>query len=1172
MKTKNLLIAITLFLIPAVIVAQTPPPLGSVDSYVLFSSVGAVTNLGVSQITGDMGTNSGAVSGFGNVNGQMHIANATTTQCAIDLGIAYTNLSGQIPGATLGLVLGAGQTLLPNVYLVPGAASLLGTLTLDGCGDPDACFVFQVNGAFTTGAISSIVLTNGAKACNVFWRVNGQMSMATKTSFKGTIIVAGAVPLGVGVHLEGRALCVSGAISVSSLTADIPLGCADSVFTGPSAPALGSLECFALLTADGVAINTGSTTIAGDIGINNGTISGFDPLGTSGIIHSTPDAITAQASLDLSTLHTYLSSLPTDITLLYPVLFGHSQVLTPNVYTMYGATVLTDTLFLDARGVTDAVFVIRIMGALTTGAAPQVVLVGGAQSNNVFWQVEGAVTISSSSNFKGIIVANNAAIVIHHSVLFNGRAFSTNGNITTHNVNIIGTNTVRAGSSAPSLCVNTALTTITHGTTGATGIGSATDLPEGVTAAWSANTISINGTPTTSGIFNYTIQLTGGCGSANATGTITVNTDGIENTASTPSSTPVSCINNPLANITHTTTGATGIGSATDLPEGLTASWSANTITISGTPIDSGTFNYSVPLTGGCGAVNATGTITVILTSATTSVTEASSTPTLCINTDLINITHTTTGATGIGFISGLPNGFTATWSANTITISGTALSSGTFDYSIRLMGGCGCDHIYATGTITVILHTVLSAGLTTISSTICHGMPITLSGNVTAIGAWTLELSNGQTTTGVGNEDWNIVITPTGTETYGISSIIDTNACIAEPSGSTTITLIAPTTSISYDNETATCNVNQNGWVHYYHASGRLIASINSAGQNLGDVSVTSYLDATNQFIPACPSSAILHETAVMERHWVITPSIQPTLPVQVRLPFEASDYNNLESAANSNSTGWDDVFSINDIKLTKYSGPLNVNSNATDNCVSNGGSGGATVHAQSANGATSSYSIITNSKYVDFTISGFSELWINGGSPISLLPIELLSFTAEPADNHVQLNWVTASETNNSYFTIERTSDHLNFETIAIIDGAGNSTQVLNYLALDNTPLNGLSYYRLKQTDYNGDSDYSNLVPVEFNGINDFIFNVYPNPNNGERFNIQTSQNEVVEVLVIVYDMLGKEIYSKVITTNKNHSDVYAIEPSEKLNPGAYLITASYYDQTYSKKLIVH
>ncbi|MFT5306165.1 MAG: hypothetical protein ACI89M_001684, partial [Chitinophagales bacterium] len=478
------LVLFVLLLFSPTLYSQTAPPLGLVSTYVLFTSVGAVTNLGLSQVTGDFGTNSGAVAGFGNVNGQMHIANAITTQCAIDLGIAYTNLSGQIPGATIGVSLGSGQTLLPNVYMVPGASSLVGTLTLDACGDPNAVFVFQMNGAFSTASGSSVELLNGAQACNVFWRVNGQMSMATNTSFKGTIVAAGAVPLSTGVRLEGRALSVSGAISVSSITAGVSLECS-SLLTGPVSPSIGTLECFALLASNGTVTNTLTTNIVGDIGTNSiAPFIGFNPLGVTGAIHSLPDSVTALASADLTALHTELNGLPTDILLLYPVLFGNSQVLTPHVYVMNAAATLTDTIFLDARGVEDAVFVIRILGALTTNSNPQVVLVGGTLAKNVFWQVEGAVNLSGSGNFKGVILANNGAITMSGGVVVNGRVFSKIGNITTADINITATNTVAAASSLPTLCINTTLTDITHTTTGATGIGIATGLPPGVAATW----------------------------------------------------------------------------------------------------------------------------------------------------------------------------------------------------------------------------------------------------------------------------------------------------------------------------------------------------------------------------------------------------------------------------------------------------------------------------------------------------------------------------------------------------------------------------------------------------------------------------------------------------------------------------------------------------------------
>ena len=137
---------------------------------------------------------------------------------------------------------------------------------------------------------------------------------------------------------------------------------------------------------------------------------------------------------------------------------------------------------------------------------------------------------------------------------------------------------------------------------------------------------------------DYTVTVTDGNGFT-ATDDITI-TVTPNNTAGAASSTPTLCINTSMTDITHATTGATGIGAATGLPAGVTASWAANVITISGTPTASGTFAYSIPLTGGCGAVNATGTITVTPNNTAGA---ASSTPTLCINTALTAITHATT-------------------------------------------------------------------------------------------------------------------------------------------------------------------------------------------------------------------------------------------------------------------------------------------------------------------------------------------------------------------------------------------------------------------------------------------------------------------------------------------------------------------------------------------------
>src|SRR4029079_12371870 len=177
-----------------------------------------------------------------------------------------------------------------------------------------------------------------------------------------------------------------------------------------------------------------------------------------------------------------------------------------------------------------------------------------------------------------------------------------------------------AGTNTQTKCINTAITNITYSTTGATG-ATFSGLPAGVTGTWAGNVVTISGTPTVSGTFNYTVTLTGGCGNITATGTITVtsnNTITLRSAAGTNNQTV--CINTAITNITYATTGATG-ATFSGLPAGATGNWAANVVTISGTPTVSGTFNYTVTLTGGCGNITANGSITVNSPPPTTGIT-----------------------------------------------------------------------------------------------------------------------------------------------------------------------------------------------------------------------------------------------------------------------------------------------------------------------------------------------------------------------------------------------------------------------------------------------------------------------------------------------------------------------------------------------------------------------
>lgn len=416
-------------------VSAQAPVLGTASNFAIFSSNGAVSNTGQSHITGNVGTNNGSSTNFGNVDGVMNDANGATAIAAAQLTIAYDQLNAAIPNFFPAPLLGNGQILTAGTYSIGQGASLDNTLTLDGQGDPNAVFIFKIQGAFSSTSGSKVVLTNGAVACNVFWKIEGLVDLATNTQMKGTVIANNAaIVLNTGVSLEGRALSTTGAVTVSGVTVTKPIGCGSPTLTGPAAPALRSVACFTIFTGSGTVTNTGISKVVGDIGSNVGLTTGFQALDVTGTIHPNPDQATFVCATDLGTVYTYLNTLPTDIELLYPASFGNDLVLTPHTYLLNAATVLNGKVILNAQGNEEAVFVIKIVGALSTGTYASVKLINGALAKNVFWKVDGAVSLNDHANFKGTIIGNNSAINLNTGTIIEGRVLSTTGAVATASI------------------------------------------------------------------------------------------------------------------------------------------------------------------------------------------------------------------------------------------------------------------------------------------------------------------------------------------------------------------------------------------------------------------------------------------------------------------------------------------------------------------------------------------------------------------------------------------------------------------------------------------------------------------------------------------------------------------------------------------------------------------
>ena len=169
--------------------------------------------------------------------------------------------------------------------------------------------------------------------------------------------------------------------------------------------------------------------------------------------------------------------------------------------------------------------------------------------------------------------------------------------------------------------------------------------------------------------------------------------------------------------------------------------------------------------------------------------------------------------------------------------------------------------------------------------------------------------------------------------------------------------------------------------------------------------------------------------------------------------------------------------------------------------------------------------------------------------------LPIQLMSFDAKCTNSSVDIHWTTATETNNDYFTIERSTDATNWELVSKVTGAGNSNSVLNYSAKDNAPVSGVSYYRLKQTDYNGQTETFGAVAVNCSGeTQQMSISIYPNPFTSEvtaELKNITSETATIDV----YDVFGRKVFAKTISQDELNLKAFSLNLAD-LASGIYFV----------------
>lgn len=188
--------------------------------------------------------------------------------------------------------------------------------------------------------------------------------------------------------------------------------------------------------------------------------------------------------------------------------------------------------------------------------------------------------------------------------------------------------------------------------------------------------------------------------------------------------------------------------------------------------------------------------------------------------------------------------------------------------------------------------------------------------------------------------------------------------------------------------------------------------------------------------------------------------------------------------------------------------------------------------------------------------------------------LPIELSKFEVKLINEQVFIFWTTLSETNNDFFTVERSIDGINFEIVQIVPGAGNSASELSYEVIDDHPHKGTSYYRLKQTDFDGGFEYSDLTAINTLRVNTpdtlKVGRITPNPVDDNNFTVQIIYAPTNELTVTIYNLMGEIFYSKMYNI-PNGLKQLGVGIDIELSDGSYLVVFESGDELVSKRLVV-
>jgi hypothetical protein len=523
--------------------------------------------------------------------------------------------------------------------------------------------------------------------------------------------------------------------------------------------------------------------------------------------------------------------------------------------------------------------------------------------------------------------------------------------------------------------------------------------------------------------------------------------------------------------------------------------------------------------------------------------------------TGIINMSSST-HTLNLGGTTNTISTFTTDASASTVNYnkSGDQSVFTSANYRNLTISGSGTKTL--SGTITVNNDLTISAG--TLDASSGNNYAINLKGNVTNNGAYTarsgvftLNGTSDQTISGSNsiafydltiNKASNKVILSKNTSSTHTLTLTSGNIDVGVYTF--TATAISGGSSSSYIATTTAYNASPAGYLK--------LLSLNGAEKTLPVGTATTYNPCyitnsgtaqdfsvrvfTGVYANGLSGSIAADLAKLVNRTWEITPTVQTGISAIIKLQWNLSD----EGATFSSS---------------RSTAGLSKNRHI-------GGDNNWHVQASSAVTGSEPFTISNTTGITTFSTFGVG---IEG----STLPIELTTFKAVKKSELVIISWETASETNNDYFTLEKSMDGENWNTIFTCDGAGTSTKTHNYSFPDEEPFSGLNYYRLKQTDINGDFAYSKIETVEMK--NDSVsFISYPNPAYLEELIVIVKGICVETASITIEDLSGRQMCSGLVEISKSPIKV-KLSDLCNLQAGTYFITIKGKNIVQNKRIVI-